>query len=200
MSRGAVGPSPPDIVSRAAGRRVRQTLADPSLTPAAVLLLIYPKEGDYCVLLNKRSELVEHHKSEISLPGGAQEPEDIDLLDTALRETEEEMGIRRADVTILGELDEVATRSRFRVRVFIATIPYPYRFQPSAFEIDEVLEVPLTSLRDPSNLRVETRWEHGGPVTSYAYAHNGHLVFGATARILQQFLGLLEGELEKEKL
>lgn len=195
-----MGQSPPDIVSRAAGRRVRRTTADPSLTPAAVLLLLYPKDGDYCVLLNKRSELVEHHKGEISFPGGAQDPEDKDLRDTALRETEEEMGIRRADVTILGELDEVATRSRFRVRVFVGTIPYPYSFQPSAVEIDEVLEVPLTALRDASNLRVETRWEQSGPVSSYAYAYNGHLVFGATARILQQFLELLEGGLEKEEL
>jgi len=195
-----VGQSPPDIVSRLAGRRVRQTMADPSLTPAAVLLLLYPKDGDYCVLLNKRSDLVEHHKGEISFPGGARDPEDKDLLDTALRETEEEMGIRRADVTILGELDEVATRSRFRVRVFVGTIPYPYSFQPSAVEIDEVLEVPLTSLRNASNLRVETRWEQSGPVTNYAYAYHGHLVFGATARILQQFLELLEGGLEKEEL
>lgn len=195
-----MGQSLPDIVSKAAGRRVRQTMADPSLTPAAVLLLLYPKDGDYCVLLNKRSELVEHHKGEISFPGGAQDSEDKDLLDTALRETEEEMGIRRADVTILGELDEIATRSRFRVRVFIGTIPYPYNFQPSAVEIDEVLEVPLTVLRDASNLRVETRWEPSAPVTSYAYACNGHLVFGATARILQQFLELLEGRLGKEEL
>jgi 8-oxo-dGTP pyrophosphatase MutT (NUDIX family) len=175
-------------------------LEDPSLIPAAVLLLLYPKDGDYCVLLNKRSELVEHHKGEISFPGGAQDPQDKDLLDTALRETEEEMGIRRADVTVLGELDEVATRSRFRVRVFVGTIPYPYSFQPSAVEIEEVLEVPLTALRDASNLRVETRWEQRGSVTSYAYAYHGHVVFGATARILQQFLDLLESGLEKEEL
>lgn len=193
-----MGQSPLDIVSRAASRRVRQTVADPTLTPAAVLLLLYPKDGDYCVLLNKRSELVEYHKGEISFPGGAQDPQDNDLLDTALRETEEEMGINRADVTILGELDEIATRSRFRVRVFIGTIPYPYSFQPSACEIDEVLEVPLSSLRDESKLRVETRWELGRPVTSYAYAYNRHLVFGATARILQQFVELLEDGLIKE--
>ena len=129
--------------------------------------------------------------------GGAQDPEDKDFLDTALREAEEEMGLRRADVTVLGELDEVATRSNFRVKVFVGTIPYPYPFEPSAVEIAEVLEVPINSLRDAANLRVETRWENELPVTRHAYGYNGHLIFGATAQILQQFLELLEEGLNK---
>ena len=184
--------SPPDIVNQVLAHRVKKTVGDPSLTPAAVLLLLYPKGGEYCILLNKRSDQVEYHKGEISFPGGARDPEDRDSLETALRETEEEMGIQRDDVTILGELDEVATRSRFRIQVYVGTIRYPYPFRPSAIEIAEVLEVPITALKEPSNLRVETRWEEGEPVTAYSYAYNGHLIFGATARILEQFLGLLE--------
>jgi 8-oxo-dGTP pyrophosphatase MutT (NUDIX family) len=165
--------------------------------PAAVMLLLYPKDGEYCILLNKRSEQVEYHKGEISFPGGARDPEDSDFLDTALRETEEEMGINRTDVTVLGELDEVTTRSNFRVKVFVGEIRPSYPFKPSAIEIAEVLEVPISSLRDPSNLRVETRWENGTLVTNYAYAYSEHLVFGATAKILQQFLDLLADGLEK---
>ena len=88
------------------------------LMPSAVMVLLYPKDGEYCILLNKRSEQVEHHKGEISFPGGARDSDDRDSLETALRETEEEMGIKRGDITVLGEMDEVATRSQFRVQVF----------------------------------------------------------------------------------
>lgn len=191
--------SPPDIISQVLAHRTKQRVAGDSLTPAAVLLLLYPKDGDYCILLNQRSDQVEHHKGEISLPGGARDPEDRDSLDTALRETHEEMGVRPADVTVLGEMDEVATRSRFQVQVYVGTIPYPYPFRPSSIEISEVLEVPIASLRDPANLRVETWWAEGGPVTVHSYAYNQHLIYGATARILHQLLGLLEeGGLKEE--
>jgi 8-oxo-dGTP pyrophosphatase MutT (NUDIX family) len=192
-----MGLSPPDVIQKALSHRVEKTVADPSLMPAAVLLLLYPKDGEYCILLNKRSEQVEYHKGEISFPGGARDPEDRDFLDTALRETDEEMGIDRADVTILGELDDVETRSRFLVKVFVGSIGYPCLFKPSAMEIAEVVEVPIASLQDAANLRVETRWEDAAPVTSYTYAYKEHLIFGATAKILKQFLELLEDGLEK---
>ena len=184
--------SPLDVMRKAlSGRGTPKTLGG-GLTPAAVLVLLYPRDGEYCVLLNKRSQEVEHHKGEISFPGGAREPQDDGPLETALRETEEEMGVIRADVTVLGELDEVETRSRFRVRVFVGTIAAGYSFSPSSVEIAEVLEAPVATLRDAANLRVETRWDEGSSVTSYAYAYNEHLIFGATARILKQFLDLLE--------
>ena len=191
--------SPPDIVSQALAHRVKQTVGDQSLTPAAVLLLIYPKDGEYCILLNKRSDRVEYHKGEISLPGGARDPQDRDFLDTALRETEEEMGIHRGDVTVLGQLDDVVTRSRFLVQVYAGTIQYPYSFKPSAIEIAEVLEVPIAGLMDPMNLRFETSLEGGKPVTSQSYAYKEHLIFGATAKILQQFLMILEDGTAKEE-
>ncbi len=191
--------SPLEMVRDALAHRHKLEVGDPTLRPAAVCLLLYPKDGEYCILLNKRSEHVEHHKGEISLPGGARDKEDKDSLDTALRETEEEMGIRRSDVTVLGELDEVATRSRFKMQVYVGTIPYPYDFTPSDMEIAEVLEVPINALMDPSNLRVETRWEDGLTVSTNSYAYDGHLVYGATARVLQDFLGLLDEGTKKEE-
>ncbi|HLF03711.1 MAG TPA: CoA pyrophosphatase, partial [Dehalococcoidia bacterium] len=175
-----------------------ETVADASLMPAAVMVLLYPKDGEYCVLLNKRSEQVEHHKGEISFPGGARDPEDRDFLATALREVEEEMGVHPADVALLGQLDDVATRSRFAVRVFAGTIPYPYPFRPSTAEIAEVLEVPISFLRSPASLRHETRWAEGQGIAAVSYAYHHHLIFGATAKILQQFLTLLEEGLRKE--
>ncbi len=186
-----MGLSTPALLQQILSQRVKKNVTDSGLMPAAVLLLLYAKEGAYHVLLNKRSELVEHHKGEISFPGGARDPEDRDFLDTALRETEEEMGVKRGDVTILGELDDIVTRSNFGVRVYVGTIPYPYPFQPSQDEIAEVLEVPLSVLQDPANLRQDARWVDNQLTTSYAYACGEHLVFGATATILEQFLDLL---------
>ena len=191
-----MGVSTPDVIRKVLAHRVKQTVTDTTLMPAAVLVLLYPKDGEYCVLLNKRSDLVEHHKGEVSFPGGARDPQDRDFLDTALRETEEEIGISHADVTVLGELDDVVTQSRFGVRVYAGTIPYPYPFKPSAREVSEVPEVPISVLLDPANLLPETRWVDGEFSTSYSYAYNGHLIFGATARILQQFLELLKDNLD----
>jgi 8-oxo-dGTP pyrophosphatase MutT (NUDIX family) len=190
--------STPDLIKKALADRERQSLSDSNLMPAAVMVLLYLKDGDYCVLLNKRSQQVEHHKGEMSFPGGARDPSDLNSLETALRETEEEMGIRRSDVTVLGRLDDIATRSNFGVRVYLGTIPYPYPFNPSPLEVAEVVEIPLSVLRDPKNQRYETRWMNGETITACSYAHKQHLVFGATAKILQQFLEVLEDGLKKE--
>ncbi|MYC31459.1 MAG: CoA pyrophosphatase [Chloroflexi bacterium] len=193
-----MGLSTPDLVKQALARRSVWRVTDESLMPAAVLVLLYPKGGEFCVLLNKRSEQVEHHKGEISFPGGARDPEDRDFRDTALREAEEEMGISPGDVTILGELDDIVTRSGFGVRVFVGEIPYPYPFSPSDIEIAEVLEVPIASLYDPANIRRETRIADGNLATVYSYAFEKHVVFGATAKILQQFLEIMDDPLNKE--
>ena len=172
-----------------------KSVQDHSFKPAAVFLFLYLKDGNYCILLNKRTETVEHHKGEISFPGGARDPEDKGFLDTALRESHEEMGIQPQDVRVLGQLDDIATRSQFGVRVYVGTIPYPYPFEPSALEIAQVLEVPIGDLLDPANLRDEVRWAGGESSNSPCYAFQEHLIFGATAQIVKQFLELLPHDL-----
>lgn len=166
------------------------------LMPAAVMLLLYPKDGEYCLLLNKRSMQVEHHKGEMSFPGGARDPDDRDFEDTARRETEEEMGIARNDITLLGQLDDNVTRSNFLVKVFVGTIPYPYAFNPSAIEIAEVVEIPLRVLRDPATIRWDSRLEDGQRVAVRSYAYGPHLIYGATAKIIDQFLATIEDGLQ----
>ena len=193
-----MGLTPPEIIRQALAQRVVERVDGTGMIPAAVMILLYRKEEEYCILLNKRSEEVEHHKGEMSFPGGARDPEDLDLLETALRETEEEMGIKREDITVLGEMDEIVTRSNFQVSVFTGTIEYPYKFTPSAIEIAEVVEFPVAALINPANRRVETRWIDGMPLTSYSYVHEEHVVFGATARILQSCIEILDDRLESE--
>ena len=167
------------------------TLGETGLVGAGVMLLLYPRNGEVCVLLNKRTQLVEHHKGEISLPGGARDPGDATILDTALRETHEEMGISREDVVVLGRLDQVSTRSGFAITPFVGTIPESYSFKASRAEVAEVLEVPLSLLLNPVYRQESARIEGDGAIKTYSYAFGEHLIWGATARILTQFLGLI---------
>ncbi len=171
----------------------RRAVVDPSLKPAGVLLVVYAKDGELSVLLNKRTELVEHHKGEVSFPGGSVDAEDESLLQTALRETHEEMGIAPGDVELLGQLDDVPTISDFLISTFVATIPYPYDFLPSESEVAEVLEVPIVHLQSERNWRDEARVHQDGLEVARSYIYQGHLVFGATAKVLSNFLEVVEG-------
>ena len=169
-----------------------------SFAPAAVMVLVYPKNGEHCVLLNKRSQVVAAHKGEIAFPGGRRDETDESLLDTALRETDEEMGIRREDVEVLGELDDVATNSDYLISPFVGTIPYPYPFEPSEREVAEVIEIPVSALQDESTRRHEVRFVGGMPAGGVAYAYEGYLVFGATAIIVERFLEVLDRAADRE--
>lgn len=184
-------------IKRILAANPKNAIDDPALTPAAVLTLVYRKNGEYCVLLNKRSDRVDDHKGEISFPGGRMDPEDATLLDTALRETHEEMGVRPQDVEVLGALDDAPTTSRYLISPYAATIPYPYDFSPSEVEVAEVVEVPLSALMDRANRRDEIRIVDGDIQNAPAFAYNGHIIFGATARILRRFLQLLETPLKE---
>ena len=166
-------------------------ISDSTLVPAGVMLLLYPKNGEYCILLNKRTTQVEHHKGEISFPGGSREDQDETLLDTALRETHEEMGIPPNDVEVLGELDDMSTSSQFVIRPHVGTVPSPYLFKPNPVEVAAVLEVPMSALTNDDNIRDEVRLVDGQLVDSPTYAFEGHLIFGATARVLRRFLDLV---------
>ena len=123
-----MGLTPPELIKQALAKHVAERVDGTGMMPASVMILLYFKDGEYCILLNKRSEEVEHHKGEISFPGGARDLEDRDSLETALRETEEEMGIKREDITVLGEMDEIVTRSNFQVSVFILMDLYRLEF------------------------------------------------------------------------
>jgi 8-oxo-dGTP pyrophosphatase MutT (NUDIX family) len=158
-----------------------------------VLLPIYDSGGEPHVLFTVRSELVEHHKGQISFPGGAADASDPDLAYTAQRETFEEIGVAIDHVEIIGQLDEMITVSNFLVRPFVGRItePGPYPFAHSEIEVAEILEVPLSHLREETNVVADLREYQGREVMMYSYVFGKHIIWGATARILKQFLDLL---------
>ncbi len=181
-----------DTIRRLLAARPTRTVDDPSLARAGAMLLLYPNDGDQSIILTKRSQLVDRHRGEVSFPGGVAEDADRDLQETALRETFEELGVRPEDVTLLGELDEMPTSTRFLLSTYVGTIPYPYEFNPCEAEVAAVLEVPIPALLSGDNVRDEVRVVDGKLVNSPSYVHDGNLIFGATARILTRFLEMIE--------
>ena len=118
---------------------------------------------------------------------------DPDLRFTAVRETWEEIGVATDHVEVIGQLDEMVTVSNFLVRPFVGRItqPAPYPFVHSEIEVAEILEVPLNHLRDESNLVAEPRIYQGRQIIAYSFHWRDHVIWGATARILKQFLELI---------
>ena len=179
-------------IKKTLASRTKKYLPDHRLRRAAVLIPLFKKTGEYHILFTKRTEKVAHHKGQISFPGGQQDKKDPDLLTTALRETEEEMGIAPRDVQILGELDDFCTASTdFCISPFVGLIPYPYPFRVNPHEIAEVIEAPLRVLRQENQMRQEIFLRDGEPFPVYFYEYQDYTIWGATARILKEFLDLL---------
>ncbi len=178
-------------IQQALAQHEKHAITHTSFAQAGVMVLVYPKNGIPHVLLNKRSQYVDKHKGEIAFPGGARENRDTTILDTALRENCEEMGIAQKDVTVLGELDDIVTISDFVVTPFVGTIPPEYDFTPN-IEVAEVIEVPVETLLDTANIRDDVRLVDGKTTRRATYAYDGHLIWGATAMILEGFVQILK--------
>ena len=166
----------------------KQTIPTDSLRPAAVLVPLYQRDGRDYLLFTERTAHLEHHAGEISFPGGGHDTVDADLSATALRETEEELGIARAQIEVLGRLDDFYSIHGYHVVPFIGTIPNPDNLQLDPFEIAGVFEAPLDHFRDPAIHRVED-WQHLGRTHMVDfYQFEEHTIWGLTAAILRQFL------------
>ena len=169
--------------------RQRQVVLGGSFRPSAVLIPVYERDGEYYIVLTKRTQNLMYHKGQISFPGGAYDKDDGDLTATALREAFEEIGVRADDVEILGNLDDQSTyTSKFIITPFVGAIPYPYKFKVSGREVEELIEAPVSALLDPSAYSPETRDDEGKnyPWGNYRYGKNR--ITGITARILKQLL------------
>lgn len=173
-------------------QRQKFYITDTSRLPSAVLIPIYKKEGQYHIVFIKRTNKVKTHKGQISFPGGVRDKGDKTLRETALRELEEEIGLRQEDVMILGELDdEITTTSNFIVTPFVAAIPWPYHFTPNKAEVAKIISVPIPALLEKNSMKPEFETLNGKRVTSFAYYYNGIRIWGATARILNKLLGII---------
>ena len=174
--------------------RQRQVVVRDDLRPAAVLIPLYEADGEHHILFTRRTENVEYHKGQVSFPGGARDEGDESLLATAVRECCEEIGLLDRDIEILGELDDTATiTSNFAVSPFVASIPHPYDFRINHEEVVEVVGVPIRALLAPGNPGEEYGVLDGIYRHTYTYRHGDFVIWGATARMLKQFLDLVFG-------
>lgn len=178
----------PEEIRAALARRPNRLIAPGDLRPAAVLLPLFVKDDESHLLFTRRTDHLPHHRGEISFPGGGRHPGDADLLATALRETEEEMGIRPGDVSVLGRLDDIVSIHGYHVVPYVGTYPYPYPYRVNAREIAEVIELPLRALADPGAVRRED-WRHRGRRQAvWFYTVGGHVIWGLTGAVLREFL------------
>lgn len=177
----------------ALSRRPRVALDRSDLVSAAVLVPVTDRDGPH-VLFTKKTAGVPHHKGQFSFPGGVVELRDGSRVETALREAWEEIRLPGEAVEVLGLLDDTETRAtNFIITPVVGIVRARVAFAPDGREIERVLEVPLRTLRDPANFRTEM-WERNGdphPVRFYQVSPED-VVWGATARILTQFLELLD--------
>lgn len=160
------------------------------LRECAVMLLLSAEKDNLKMILTRRSMNVGHHKGEICFPGGKKEPCDDTLLDTALRETQEEIGIVTKNIEVLGHIDEVTTTTGFLVRPYVGIIQ-PHRNFIISAEVDSILEMPIECLFSDDHRRDEVRLSKKYALKSTNYVFGGNVVFGATARMLDHFSKLI---------
>ncbi len=159
---------------------------------AAVLVLVYPHDHVPCVVLTRRTETVQNHKGQISLPGGASEGSEGPV-ETALRETSEELAVAPASLEVVGTLTPIyVSASDYRVTPVVAISGSRPAFHPDPREVVEAIDVPLSVLLDPAVRRAEDREIRGVIVHVPFFAVGSHKVWGATAMILAEFAALLE--------
>jgi len=163
------------------------------LRQAGVLLLLYPIQAALHLVLTVRTSALNHHRGQISLPGGGQEEGDTSLQATALREAQEEIGIATDGLELLGPLTPLyVPPSNNVIHPFVAYTPQHPTLHPDPREVAELLEVPLHLLLDPLTRREEDWIWRGAPLHVPFYAVGHHKVWGATAIVLAEFLALLQ--------
>ncbi len=188
-SRFAVPRDVPSITS-GDGRRFHPEKA---LRPAAVLVPVIERPGEgLSVLFTRRTAHLNNHAGQISFPGGRSEPHDDSPAATALRETEEEIGLARAHVEVLGSLHEYTTVTAYRVTPVVGLVSAPFDLLPDGSEVAEVFEVPLDFLLDPVNHQRNTVLQQGWQREYYAVPFRDYYIWGATAGMLMNFCNFLK--------
>lgn len=161
------------------------------LTPAAVLVPIVDRPEGLTILLTKRTDHLHDHAGQISFPGGREEDEDNGSVETALRETEEEVGLPRSRIEPLGQLDHYITRTGFHVTPVVGLVTPPFPVTPDPFEVAEVFEVPLSFFLDRTNHQRHSRVWQGQKRYYYVMPYRDYYIWGATAGMLVNLVDVL---------
>jgi 8-oxo-dGTP pyrophosphatase MutT (NUDIX family) len=156
------------------------------LKPAAVLLPLVLRQEPH-VLLTQRTHHLTRHAGQVAFPGGRADANDISLVETALRETQEETGIDPAFVTVAGFLDAYETGTGYAILPVVGILSDGFALSPHAVEVAEIFEVPLAFLLDPANRQQQSRAFQGRMRSFYSFTYEGHYIWGATAAMLLNF-------------
>lgn len=175
----------------ALGRRYDQ--APPEARQAAVLALLYPHEGGWCLPLTLRHTQLAAHAGQISLPGGTIDPGETGAM-AAVREFHEELGATDPPIELLGRLSPIyVSASNFRVEPWVGVVSKRPGLMPNAAEVEAVLEVPLAHLLDPVNFGSHERIYRDQAYTAPHFLWQSHCIWGATCMILGELVTVLEG-------
>jgi len=169
-------------------------LVDENLKPASVLLPIVDRAGDMTVLLTQRTDHLNHHPGQISFPGGRVEPEDDNAIETALRETHEEIGVSPDQVEVVGCLDPYRTGTGFIITPVVGFVDPAFTLEIDEFEVAEVFEVPLSFVFDPANHERHSREFRGQERHFHVLPYEDRYIWGATAGMLVGFYARVTGE------
>ncbi|HOD71552.1 MAG: putative NUDIX hydrolase [Deltaproteobacteria bacterium ADurb.BinA179] len=172
--------------------RQRRLIPKDNLRESAVLIPVCFEDGHPWVIVTKRSMTVEHHRGEISFPGGRAEPGDKDLVFTALREAEEEIGLKKDDVEVLGLLDDHISILGYHITPVVGAIPSPYRFTINS-ESEVLLRVSLISALKDTVWMAEKTTFMGRDINIYYLEIDGGILWGASARMFKHFVDLIAG-------
>ncbi len=155
---------------------------------AAVLVPVIDRDGESYLLFTKRADHLGEHPGQMSFPGGGREPMDADSHETALREANEEIALDPADTRIVGRLDDIRTITEYAVTPVVACVP-DRQYVPDESEVAEIVVLPVSGLVDPDNYEFEARdHPHYGEIVIHYFHVDGYTVWGATGRIVVDFL------------
>lgn len=181
-----------DIIARNLRRKKTKSIPVEGYAWSAVLVPLVLVRGQYQLIFTQRTDQVKNHKNQISFPGGVREKKDRSLLETALRESEEEIGLSPKMVDVLGQLGEIFTPTRYRITPFVGLLHSPFSLNVNPREIKKVIRVPLKHLLEPKNMTVD-------PVEFFPkrfdipyFRYKNHTIWGATGRITWELVQLLQ--------
>ncbi len=171
-------------------------IADSSgkFVPASVLILLFKSENGLEVVLTKRTSTLKTHKGQIAFPGGAVDETDTSKVETALRESWEEIGTDSSQIEILGVLDEIITITDFIVTPVVGFSKKRLNFIPNIHEIVKIFSVPLNFLYTPENVRIEEWIRNGTERKVYFWQYDGETIWGLTGEIIRNFGEIVAGK------